>query len=166
MQAELDWNVRSPQAFALKDEILHSFRFAFRNVESQLSIVSKIAEGYGNDDMIQDLNDLAVLGKENVDLLTAISFDIQKLDQAAELSAEMGNLLAIANGSRQGGNEAKILRDRAYTHLKELVDEIRACGKFVFWKDPKRLSGYASSYFRKQRSDSKQKASEPEEGKA
>ena len=147
-QAELDWSAQAPEAFALKEELLHIFRFAFRKNESLLGVVSQIAEGAGNDDMIQDLNDLSVLGLDNIDLLTAISFDVRKLEVAANMSTDMGNLLAIANGTRQGSNEAKDLRDRAYTHLKELIDEIRAAGKYVFWKNPDRLKGYNSSYWK------------------
>ncbi|MEQ8471570.1 MAG: hypothetical protein RIC35_10305 [Marinoscillum sp.] len=37
-------------------------------------------------------------------------------------------------------------RDKAYTFLKRAVDEIREAGKYVFWKDPKRLQGYRSLY--------------------
>ncbi|WP_319230586.1 hypothetical protein [Draconibacterium orientale] len=33
--------------------------------------------------------------------------------------------------------------------MKELVDEIREAGKYVFRKDPKRLKGYSSDYWRK-----------------
>jgi hypothetical protein len=47
--------------------------------------------------------------------------------------------------------EKKVLRDRACTHLKETVDTIRQCGQFVFWKDPDRIKGYASEYFRKKK---------------
>ena len=33
--------------------------------------------------------------------------------------------------------------------MKELADEIRAAGKFVFWKDKTRYKGYTSPYWRK-----------------
>lgn len=148
-QAELEWTTRAPEAFELRDDLLRSFRFAFRKNENLLGIVSQIAEGAGNDDMIQDLNDLSVLGMDHLDLLAGIGFDAQKLEAVASTSAEMGNILAAANGARQGNNEAKDLRDRAYTHLKELVDDIRAAGKYVFWKNPKRMKGYTSGYLRR-----------------
>jgi hypothetical protein len=38
--------------------------------------VSAITDGSGHADMIQDLNDIAVLGRENPDPLTAIGFDL------------------------------------------------------------------------------------------
>jgi hypothetical protein len=46
-------------------------------------------------------------------------------------------------------NAYKIIRDKAYAHLKELVDEIREAGKYVFRNNKNRLKGYSSDYWRK-----------------
>jgi len=145
-----EWNKKAPGAYELRDELLHTCRYAFRKNDSLISRVDEIGGGTGHDDMIQDLNDLAVLGRKNTTELEAVSFDLTKLDTAATLSVEMAELLAIANGNKNGGNDTKYLRDQAYTYLKELVDEVRECGKFVFWKDEQRAKGYASNYWRKQ----------------
>lgn len=143
------WNEKAPDSYALRDELLHTFRYAFRKQDSLLSRVDEIAEGTSNEDMVQDLNDLSVLGQKNTDKLTAINFDLTKLDTAATLSDEMADLLALANGNKTGGNDAKFLRDQAYVYLKELVDEVREAGKFLFWKDERRLTGYSSAFWRK-----------------
>ncbi|WP_212217115.1 hypothetical protein [Carboxylicivirga linearis] len=39
--------------------------------------------------------------------------------------------------------------------MKNLVDEIREAGKYVFRKNPKRLNGYSSAYWRKQNQNKK-----------
>jgi len=75
------------------------------------------------------------LGKAHPETLTNIGIDTTKLDTAATLSDEMAELLATANGDKAEQNESKMIRDKAYTHMKELVDEIREAGKYVFWKD-------------------------------
>ncbi len=155
-QAEKDWQEQSPAALDLRDELLHAFSFAFRKDSQLRGRVSAVREGYGNDDLIQDLNDLAVLGRENTALLSLISFDESLLHQAADLADKLAPVLALANGSRQKGNEAKILRDRAYVYLKELVDEIRLAGKYVFRKDPERLVGYVSHYWKRKRGKKKE----------
>lgn len=147
-----NWNVQADAAYDLRDELLHAFRYAFRNDSSLLSRVNAIAEGNGHDDMVQDLNDLAVLGRESPLVLNKIGFALEKLDLAAALSDQMAGLLAMINGAKKEGNSAKLLRDQAYTYLKELVDEVRACGKYVFWKDKRRLKGYQSDYWRKKNS--------------
>ena len=149
-EAQREWMELSPLAYDLRDDLLHAFRFAYRNDAVILSRVSGITDGTGHADMIQDLNDLAVLGRENPDALTAIGFDGAKLDEAATQADEMADLLATANGDKAEQNASKVTRDRAYTHLKELVDEVRGAGKYLFWKDPQRLKGYRSQYWKKQ----------------
>ena len=145
-EAQRNWAARSPLAYELRDELLHHFRFAYRADDTLLGRVSAIAEGNTNADMIQDLNDLAVLGRANLAPLKAIAFDVKKLDEAATQADELADLLATANGDREEQSENKMLRDKAYTHMKELVDMVREAGKYVFWKDPQRLKGYVSQY--------------------
>lgn len=147
-EAAQEWTQKSPDAIFFKDELEHTLRFAFRKRPDLLSKVQAIEEGYGNADLVQDLSDLAVLGRANLPLLKALGFDDSKLDASAILSAEMSILLATMNGERIDSNKSKRLRDKAYTYLKEVVDEIREAGKFVFWKDTVRVQGYSSNYRR------------------
>ncbi len=148
-EAEKQWKDLAPQAYDLRDQLLHAFRYAYRNLPEQLNSIALIAEGTGHADMIQDLNDLAVLGRSHTQALTDIGFDLGQLDTAALQSVTMATLLAEINGLRNSNNEAKMLRDRAFTHLKELVDQLRSCGKYVFWKNPERLKGYSSNYWKR-----------------
>ncbi len=148
-QAEQDWKEQAPDAFDLRDQLVHTFRFAFRRHEELLARVEEIALGDTNSDMVQDLNDLAVLGKANTDLLAKVNFDRTLLDKAADLADHMGDLLGAANGERKKDSEAMEIRDKAYTLLKQAVDEIRECGKFVFWRNPDRLKGYVSEFWQK-----------------
>jgi hypothetical protein len=147
LEAQRLWAEQGPQAYALRDELLHTFRYAYRNDTALLARVAEIAEGNTNADMIQDLNDLTVLGKNNPALLQAINFDLGKLDVAAATSDAMANLLAMANGDKAIQNESKVIRDKAYTHMKELVDQIREAGKYLFWKNENRYKGYVSKYW-------------------
>lgn len=148
-KARQDWKEQSPAAFALRDQMIHSFRFAFRRHENLLASVSEIAEGNTKSDLVQDLNDLSILGKANLDLLTAISFEPELLDTAAILAGSMANLLAAMNNEHKKGRESVIIRNKAYTYLKQAVDEIRVCGKFAFRHHPERQKGYASDHWRK-----------------
>ena len=148
-EATQEWDQKSPDAIALKDELEHAFRFAFRKRPDLLTKVQAIEEGSGNADLVQDLSDLSVLGKANLPLLEAINLDTAKLDTAETMSNEMSTLLATMNGERTSNNAAKVIRDKAYTYLKASVDEIREAGKYVFWKDKTRLKGYRSEYHRR-----------------
>jgi hypothetical protein len=147
-QSEQDWKDQSPAAFNLRDELIHTFRYAFRNQEGLLGRVDEIAQGDTNSDMIQDLNDLAELGKANLDLLAVVNFDASLLNLAADLADQMGDLLGATNGERKKDSEAMIIRDQAFTYLKQAMDEIRNCGKYVFWRNADRLKGYTSDYWK------------------
>ena len=153
--AQREWAEAAPAAFAMRDELLHTFRYAYRNDPVILSRVAEIAEGDSNADMIQDLNDLSLLGKSNTGPLEAINFSPEKLEVAANASDELANILALANGDKSLQSDSKVIRDKAYTHLKELVDEIRNAGKYLFWKNEKRYKGYVSQYWTAQSPEKK-----------
>lgn len=114
-----------------------------------MSKVQGIELGTSNADLVQDLSDLAALGQANLPLLTAINFDETKLDQAAKEASSLSVLLAKANGERKEDSSPKITRDKAYTYLKQAVDEIYEAGKYLFWKDEARRKGYYSRYLNK-----------------
>lgn len=59
--AQKEWNEKSPDAYDLRDTLLHVFRYAFRNVPDLTSRINAIADGAGHADMIQDLNDLSLV---------------------------------------------------------------------------------------------------------
>ena len=145
-EAEREWNEKSPDAYEYRDDMLATMRYAFRNDESLLSKVSRIADGYGHADMIQDLNDAAVLMRENSELIKAIGKDETFWEKGAQFSDEMSDLRARANGEKYEDNHSKFLRDQMYTLLKQAVDEVKECGKYVFRKDENRLKGYYSRY--------------------
>lgn len=146
-EAQQQWTKQAPLAVELKDRLEHTCRFAFRERPDLLNKIHEIEQGNGNADLVQDLSDLSVLGEANVELLSAIGFDIAVLAEAATLSQALSNLLAQVNGEQTDGNVTKVIRDQAYTLLKRSVDEIHSAGKFVFWKDKQRLKGYQSAYF-------------------
>ncbi len=159
-EAQKEWSVQSPLAYELRDRLLHTMRFAYRKNPTLLKRVAAISDGNGHADMIQDLNDLSVLGKENPEPLTEVSFDLAELDTSGNTSDSMASLLAEANGDKAEQNESKVIRDKAYLYMKEFADEIRTAGKFVFWKDKTRYKGYTSSYWRKKKK-SKSSIKEP-----
>lgn len=160
--AQEQWAKEGPKAFALRDDLLRSFRYAFRNDESLLRRLTIIDEGNSNADMIQDLNSLAALGRDFLEQLNAINFDPALLDEAASAANSLSQLLAQANGETLSGKQQRIQRDQAYTYLKTIVDEVRACGKYVFHQNDARLVGYISQYGRRSNRQRATTAAQPE----
>lgn len=147
--AQKEWEEQSPAAYALRDKLLRDMRFAFRRDDALLARVADIADGAGHVDMLQDLNDLALLGRTQLVALAGLGVDEALLDQAAALADQLTTLLASAAGERKEGNSARQLRDQAYTHLKAAVDEVRDFGQYVFWDNAIRRDGYFSDYTRR-----------------
>ncbi|WP_096084686.1 hypothetical protein [Agaribacterium haliotis] len=140
-EAEAQWAEQQQNAYDMRDNLLRNFRYAFRKHQDLLGRVSHIADGNSHADMIQDLSTLAALGRQHSEALQAINFDLARLDQAATTADKIATLLAKANGDKLGGSSGRELHDKAYTYLKEIVDEVRACGKYALYKQPTRLIG-------------------------
>lgn len=145
-----DENRKVANYLQYSNELLHDFHYAFRHSPDLLLALNNIEYGIAKSRIAQRLNDLAVLGRSQNELLQKINFDTTKLEQAAEYSVELANLIATSKANTNQRNKAQELRNRAYSQLKILVAEIRSCGRFVFWQTPDRLTGYLSEYNRKQ----------------
>jgi hypothetical protein len=113
--------------------------------------------------LIQDLNDLSVLGKNSPAELKAVNFDLTILDNAANLAKEIADLFA-ATTLEADYSAAKKIRDQAFTLLKMAVDELCNFGQYIFWKDESRRRGYSSSYLRRIRKKRSKDDSKPENG--
>lgn len=148
-EAAKAWKEESPKAHGLRNDLLADMRFAFRKRPDLLARVRTVVGGDGNADMIQDLMDISVLGKANLTEFEAIKYDLSRFDLAEQKSDSLAELLAKANGVTWDNSKAKDIRDRAFTHLKEAMDEIRDTGKYAFRKDPERYKGYISRYRRR-----------------
>uniref|UniRef100_UPI0032165765 hypothetical protein n=1 Tax=uncultured Draconibacterium sp. TaxID=1573823 RepID=UPI0032165765 len=142
VEAQKQWKEQAPQAYALRDELLHHFSFAYRNHDDIIKKVRRIREGASHADMIQDLIELAVLGEKYPEPLTTINLEPDLLPQARTVSHSMSELLAAANGADGEGSANKLLRDKAFTLLFEKDSKVREYGRYVFWKDEDKRSKY------------------------
>lgn len=147
-EAIQDWKKESPAMYALRDELLDHLEFAYRNDDRLLDQLAAIKEGDSHADAIQDLTSLAVLGQANPEPVEAINYELAKLDEAAQMADRMAGLLGAVNGQMYTDDESKLIRDKGYTLLKKVVDEIRSYGKFVFRKEAEYVKGYTSKYER------------------
>jgi hypothetical protein len=53
---------------------------------------------------------------------------------AAKTAGDMADLPDMANSDKADANYSKTIRDKAYTHLNELVDEIPEVNKCLFFR--------------------------------
>ena len=145
------WLKESPEAFALRDMLVHDFLFAYRNLPDILSNVRSSTKGQCNADMVQHLANLGEIGREYKEELEAIGFDLSLLDKASALSARMGDILGEIQSGTVNGKNVRRIRLQAYTLLKNMMSEVSKYGKYVFYDDEVRYSGYTISYNAKKR---------------
>ena len=143
------WEAKIDEAKLLQRELKYDFQFGYRNHPDILNKLKNIVEGKGNMDLIQDLSDYSAFAKQYPEPLSAIFFDTSKTERAKQISLDLVDLMNKVDGVKNSKNRPeKIMRDRAYTHLKQLVDEIRDYGKYVFWNDEEKQKRYSSEYIR------------------
>ncbi|MCP4137514.1 MAG: hypothetical protein GY754_41490 [bacterium] len=143
------WAKEIPAAKELRNELLRSFRFAYRNNPELLKTVRAIKKGNSNSAIIQALNDLSVVGTKTPGPLEQTGFNMAKLEAAAHKSKELPGILGEARAKEVNKARVREIRDRAYTHLKEAVDEIRKTGRHVFKNNEERRKLYANQYRKK-----------------
>jgi hypothetical protein len=165
-RAEKFWVRESSKGYALRDELIHHFNYAFRDESSLIGWVREIAGRLNHSGMIRGLKELSALGKSNQELLTNIGFDLTLLDLASRTADYLDSKYEAGSWKSEDYLEAKKIRNQAFTHLKEAVDYIREYGRYVFWKNPARLKGYRSDYRRMltKRSTRRNRVPEPEPG--
>lgn len=155
--AEKEWDEKSPAARKFKRDLTRSLKFIFRRNRSAVAKINRLSTGTSHAAMIQSLRDLSVFGRENIEFLKEMKFDITLLDTSEEMSREMASLLGAVNTARSFSSDAFRLRNQAYTRLHETVKELKDHAEFVFADDPGRYRGYTSDYLR--RSNTKRKNS-------
>jgi hypothetical protein len=146
---QTNWKKQSKIAFDLRDTLIADFKYAFRNDATLLELVADTAKHKTITKKIQDLNDLAVLGRSETAALSSINFDTNKLEQAADFVPQISTLYALINKELKETNELLLLRNQSYTALLTTVSEIRKCGVYVFRKDKLRQQGYRDEQRRK-----------------
>lgn len=145
-----EWEEKIEEASLLQRELKYDFQFAYRNHPDILKKLQNILDGNGHMDLIQDMSDYPAFARQYPEPLEAILFDKSKTERAQQLSHELFDLMNKVDGVKNNKNRPeKLMRDRAYTYLKQLVDEIRAYGKYAFWNDEEKQKRYSSEYGRK-----------------
>ena len=74
----------------------------------------------------------------------------KKPDQVIVAIADQNDVqIGDFNGDKHKDSESITIRNKAYTYLKEVMDEVRETGKYVFWQNHDRYVGYTSQYWKR-----------------
>ncbi|MUP37773.1 hypothetical protein [Labilibaculum euxinus] len=145
-QAMTNFKAETPALLKLRKHLIDNMQFAFRNDKDLLKKIRDIKKGNSLASIIFDLALLARLGKSNVEALQAINFDLSLCDKATEEYERISSLLAVKDSKMYIPDEMLLIRNKAFTLLKQVVDEIRRYGKFVFRDKPGIVKAYQSEH--------------------
>jgi hypothetical protein len=139
------WEKGKEQAEELLHDIKAAMEYGFRKYPELLARITEINEGSSNPDLIQDLSDAAALASANSSLLIEAKYDMANVERASVLAKELADLLAQATYDRSTTPENCIVRDKAYTLLKTIMDELIKQAKYIFRADKEKAAKFVIS---------------------
>ena len=135
------------QAHKERADILAAARFHLRGDRVVAETLGTIAEGEGLADLVQDLFALEHLVEQHLPAFERdTTFDAPARARGAR---ELAERLQQTQTEEQFDGLQRTLRDRrdrAYTYLSRLIDEIRRTGRYAFRNDPMLSSRFTSPY--------------------
>lgn len=144
--AKKEWDVLKPEANIVRKKFLKALKRACRKNSELAAAVERIIAGQGNLDWVLDFLSMHKLGKEVRELLIKVNADLSLIDRCAELHTQLQDILSRMTIDPKKLNEAKTIFYKAWTYLKEALDEVYEAGQYVFDEDDPRHSLYYSDY--------------------
>lgn len=158
-RAEAGWNavrqIRTPKdiialrkrAEKAKTDAFEALRYFAKTNGDVQARLDAISIGSGDADLIDDLKKLAELVSEQAAVLGKADLPKNAADALTALAAELGDAIADRDVSPDAA-AAIGARNRAFWHLRELMDEARDAGRYVFRADPANLALFRASVTR------------------
>lgn len=133
------------EAEALDPKLVAGGRWACRKDADAQDELSRIAEGAGLSDTIQDLRDLVVFWAAHPDELASTDITAKDLARATFLADGL-DVAAANEASNVDAARALDLRNRVFWASDELAKELREGGRYAFRGEPMIASKFVSRY--------------------
>lgn len=131
----------------LRADAVAALRWNLRNDRIAQGTLDAIQDGLGSADLVQDLDALAVLVEQHEGAFEADkTFDAKERARTCREKAK--ELRDALSGTRADmtRDDAKDLRDRAFTHADELVDQTREAARYAFRDEPETAARFQNRY--------------------
>ncbi len=142
------WLKRKPRGQFVRQELIAGFLWALRNDPHAVAAVEKVKEGKGNADLIGDLLSLNIIGSKKSEILKRHNVDLNLVKEAWELHMELQDLLIRRDVDPKKYAEINDIINRAYTYIKNAMDEIYMAGQWAFRHDAVIYPQYFNNYYR------------------
>ena len=141
------WQERKKVAYNLRRKIQKILLYVFRRDEGTKKRIAKVMGGRGDLDMIKDLLSYYQLAMEKGDDIRKANIDMDIFLQASSLHAELTELVTFIAIDPDSINMAQQTCLKAWTFLKEALDEIYEAGRIVFMDEPEIEELFYSDYW-------------------
>ena len=131
------WQVRA--------ELTEYIRYAFK-LEKIAVTLPLVRSNRSDSGLMQDLNDLAVIARENWEIVQKSGLSMALVDQAAELSVSLACISAEHAANVPKLSEQKKKRDMLLREIVQCVDTIRQTARLAFRTAPDRIIPYRNHY--------------------
>ncbi|MDG5814452.1 hypothetical protein QA601_05145 [Chitinispirillales bacterium ANBcel5] len=142
------WREHRAEGYKLRKKVLGALRFACREDKEALEKLQPFPRRPKQEIMILNLHFLSELGKKYKHHLKQINFDMAEINRCKTFGDKLSRLYAKAY-SEEGPCKMRVLRNKAFTRMKELMAEARAYVQYLFHDNPEHLRLYSSEYRRK-----------------
>ena len=133
------------EAEVLDPRLVAGGRWALRKDAAAQDTLTRIADGSGLADTIQDLRDLVVFWSTRKDHLRKTDITEKDLARATELADDL-DAAAAKEASNVDAARALGLRNRSFWASDELAKEVREGGRYAFRSEPKVAAKFTSRY--------------------
>ncbi|MCT4648174.1 MAG: hypothetical protein N4A74_24510 [Carboxylicivirga sp.] len=144
--ARIIWNERKNEIKETRDTLLTDYRYVFHKdkIIRQKLKARNFSNMYKN--MIGDVEMLVYIGQHHPDQMNILDYKPGYLANVRSTIQEWRKILSNKNASQNGARKWKDQRERLLSLLKQRVEDIRWCGKFLWRNDPQKQAAYISLY--------------------
>ena len=150
------------QAQLRKRDAVEALRYFGRDNPELQQVIESISRRVGDAELVLELHTLAQAVEDNAAILRHADLPKGAAEQLRALADELDTQLA-KHRVRSDASTALALRNRAFWHLRELLEEIREAGRYVFRNDARALALFRSSAARTRARQRANKASKTQD---
>ncbi len=144
--AKKEWVAMQSEVEKVRKGLLKALTRALRKDKDLSDAVKRIKERKGNLDQVFDFLSMSKLAQENKEKLQAVYADLSLIERSSELYIKLSDIYSRMVIDPKKLDEAKVIYYKAWTYLKEALDEVYEAGRYVFDEDDPRHALYYSDY--------------------
>ncbi|MDG5816774.1 hypothetical protein QA601_16880 [Chitinispirillales bacterium ANBcel5] len=161
LEAVKIWKKHRDEGYDLRDQVLDALKFACREDDDAMEKLKPFPRRPKQEIMILNLHFLSELGKKYQHHLKKMNFDMKVIEKCKTFGDKLSHLYASAY-SAERPCQMRVIRNKAFTLMKELMAQAREYVTYLFKKNSTHIKQYSSQYRRNKYRYNKKKSAATE----